>query len=107
MVDIGVLPGAIGSSANAINNLGDVVGFSGGNAFLYTGGTMLNLNDLVDLPTGTILTSGVAINDAGQILAGAYDQFGSHYVLLSPVPEPASAALILSGALVLVRRRPR
>jgi len=39
MVSLGTLPGATYSSANAMNNLGQVVGFSGTQSFLYTPGT--------------------------------------------------------------------
>ncbi len=68
---LGFLPGSQSSQANAINNLGQIVGTSG-NAFLYSGGQMVDLTSLVvDLPQnlGT-LSEATGINDSGQIIGG-------------------------------------
>jgi len=70
MVDLGTLPGGTTSQASGINNSGQVVGFSNitsgaYHAFLYSGGTMIDLNSSVsaDLPSGVYLTGAAGIND--------------------------------------------
>ena len=53
------------------------------------------------------LTQAKGINDSGQIIA---DSYGGHAFLLTPVPEPATSALLLAGlglVGVTVRRRRR
>lgn len=63
---------------------------------------MMNLNDLIDPSLGVTLSSGLGINDKGQIVAfggpGPYP--GGHVYLLdplnsvtTPVPEPSTWAL--------------
>ena len=81
MIDLGVLPGAGRQSyGEAINNLNQVVGGSEVNAetheqvaFIYTDGTMWNLNKLIhgrDPSRGYVwLTSAHGINDSGWIIA--------------------------------------
>src|SRR4051794_19962320 len=73
--DLGTLGGGY-SYPNDINNSGQVVGmsFTAANAairaFLYSGGTLLDLNNLVDTNSlGTQLTEAKGINDLGQIIA--------------------------------------
>ncbi|PWF43638.1 hypothetical protein C7C56_020900 [Massilia glaciei] len=71
MKDLGTLAGANFSSGSAVNSRGQVTGFSGisGNgfhAFLYTGGTMVDLGAF-----GGDISPGRAINEAGQV-AGQY-----------------------------------
>ncbi|MGA2061996.1 MAG: hypothetical protein ABSG67_16035 [Thermoguttaceae bacterium] len=88
-----------GTFANCINAKGDIVGYGpiNGNAFLYSNGTMSNLNDLVQ--TGITLDNAYGINDVGQIVASGYsDQYGDGAYILNPVPEPACIALECSGA---------
>jgi probable HAF family extracellular repeat protein len=63
MLDLGTLPGAINSVAYAINNLGQVAGYSG-HAFLYSNGVM---QDLGTLPGGTD-SFALALNDAGNVV---------------------------------------
>ena len=71
MTDLGTL-GGTHSFAAAINDAGQVVGNSDipGNgiphAFLYSGGTMTDLNDLV--PAGVTVIYATGINAAGQIV---------------------------------------
>ena len=76
--DLGVLPGQARSQALGINNRGQVVGQSSGSpegrrAFLWEGGELIDLNDLV-APSyeGTLLAAG-HINDAGLITGVALD----------------------------------
>ena len=92
-----------GTTANCINNSGDIVGSGliSGKAFIYSNGTFSNLNDLID-QTGTTLGSAYGINDPGQIVAGGYsDEYGYGAYLLTPVPEPVTLMLLCS-ALVCV-----
>jgi probable HAF family extracellular repeat protein len=62
-------------NARGINADGDVVGnsFTGSqiHAFIYTGGTMYDLNSLV-APTTAVLTQATGINDSGQISAQGF-----------------------------------
>ena len=113
--DLGTL-GGNDSFAFGVSATGQVVGRSQtvGNgalhAFLFDGGTMHDLNDLVDASgAGWTLVEARGINDLGQIVGTA--KFGSgpnRAVVLSPVPEPATYALLLAGLAVVTgaaRRR--
>jgi probable HAF family extracellular repeat protein len=95
--DLGTLPGGSGggSFGNGINDSGVVVGESGtGTApysagFVYSNGIMSNLNNLVPAGSGFTITTAIAINDSGQIVAEATDTSGNeHAVLLNPVAGP-------------------
>src|SRR5689334_17742521 len=63
VTELGTLSGGF-STANGINNLGQVVGQSDYHAFLYSGG---HLTDLGALPGGNYSWAN-AINDNGQIV---------------------------------------
>ena len=76
MNDLGTLGGSSSSYAYAINDAGQVVGQSG-NAFLYDGGTMRNLNDLVVAGPGGYLSQANGISDNGQVTGRGF--FGSTY----------------------------
>lgn len=100
-VTLGTLGGYY-STAGGVNRSGEVVGSSTltpadqswdqGAGFLYRGGVLLNLNDFSYLAsngqqpiTGWRIYEAVDINDAGQILASAFDPSGvKHAVLLTP-----------------------
>ena len=112
MLDLGTLGGA-SSFANAINNHGQVVGYSvapnngGGRAFLYSDGRMTDLNTSIPAGSGWFLENATGLNDGGQIAgygespSGQIDAF-----LLTPVPEPTCLSLLtLAGVATLVRRR--
>jgi probable HAF family extracellular repeat protein len=113
VTQLGVLrAGDTFSRAYCINELGQVVGDSSmayagdGRAFLYESGSMTDLNDLI-APSGWVLTSARSINDSGQIVGNGTLNGVSHAYLLTPIPEPATLALIgLAGiAFVLLRTR--
>lgn len=114
VTDLGTL-GGIYSSANGINNSGQVVGESylAGNrtahGFLYDNGTITDLNDLIDPLTGWTISNAVAINNSGQIAAYSCSTTGDcRALLLSPVPEPEVYIMMLAGlGLLGVRMRRR
>ncbi|MCC7408110.1 MAG: DUF3466 family protein [Phycisphaeraceae bacterium] len=98
MQDIGTL-GGTDSAACAINNLGQVVGYSYEDglprAFIWSPDSgILDLNDLV-VPEADYFHLAVAfdINDAGQIVGYGY------------IPEPATLLLLLLPACGLLNRR--
>ena len=75
MADLGTLDGSV-SVAHGINAAGQVVGYSYTpdtpstdimHAFLYSHGTMADLNSLINPASGWILYKADAINDSGQI----------------------------------------
>jgi probable HAF family extracellular repeat protein len=84
--DLGTLDGTDQSEALGINNRGEVVGYSytSGDtierAFLFRGGVMHDLNDLIPANSGVVLEEAAGINDAGQIVAIG----GGHTFLLTP-----------------------
>jgi probable HAF family extracellular repeat protein len=91
MLDLGTLPGGGNSEATGINNSSQVVGDSGGHAFLWQNGTMYNLADLLTVPAPFPLSYSMAINNAGQII-GVYDNAGTLTgFMLTPdnLPTPA------------------
>ncbi len=95
MVSLGALPGGQTSGANAINDAGQVVGWSStasgpSDAFVDSNGVMTDLNSLVPAGSGLTLVDGIAINNSGQIAADAVDAAGDeHAVLLTPVASPS------------------
>ena len=79
-------------------------GFS--HAFVYADGSLVDLNNVTDGLGIQVLMDAVGINDAGQIVANSCSDFGyCAPVLLTPVPEPAAAFLLLAGIPVLLWRR--
>jgi uncharacterized membrane protein len=84
-----------GSSANAINNHGDLVGSGSSGVFVYSNGVTTNLQTVIPTNSGFTLTNAVSINDSGEILGTATDAAGhEHGVLLNPAP---SMSLTLTG----------
>jgi probable HAF family extracellular repeat protein len=113
---LGTLGGANGV-AYALNNSNQVVGWSqlangAQHAYLYSNGTMQDLNLLIPLVAGITLTSAVGIDAAGDIVAYGIDPSGqSHEYLLtpaeSPVPEPSSLAVMSLAITALAIRQVR
>lgn len=108
MKDLGTLGGDF-SIALGLNEHGWVVGASAGSAFLHDGQQMFDLNTLVD--TGGRdwqLVSATAVNEHGQITGEGVLDGKAHAFVLTPVPEPSTAALVLAGLVAVgaaARRR--
>ena len=98
MTSLGWPDGWWGNHVTDINDAGQLVGYSflslsdlhSGHSHAYIAGPggvgMTNLNSYADLPDGRFLTSAEGINNLGQVIA-----------TISPIPEPASYALLLAG----------
>ena len=89
--DLGTL-GLDYTAAYGINDAGQVAGYSytagdAQHAFITgpDGAGMMDLNSLVDLPGGVILTSAAGINNSGQVIA------------TGTIPEPEIYALFVAG----------
>ena len=118
MSDLGTFAGGRNSFAYGVNNAGVVVGGSesaqGYRAFMYSGNTMFDLNQMLAPDTGWTLLNALSINDAGQIIGiGTFGLETRRAFLLTPdalsaVPEPATTWLLLAGlgALAGLSRRP-
>jgi probable HAF family extracellular repeat protein len=92
MTDLGVLSGFTTSKAYGINDSAVVVGelSNGSNsaAFVYSSGTMVNLNSLIDPDSGWSLLHASSINDYGQIVGTGSIGGAQHAFLLNPIPSP-------------------
>jgi probable HAF family extracellular repeat protein len=92
LADLGMLPGDASSSANAINNKGEIVGVSvaadgvTSRAFIYLNGQMYDLNTLLDTASpiaGSVkLEEAVGINSHGCIAANGTRDGQQHAYLL-------------------------
>jgi len=107
--------GGTWADASQINERGQVVGrsrLSNGQwrAFLWEediwgAGTMYDLNSLVSLDPGWVLTNARAINDHGWIVGKMTDPDGvEHAFLLTPVPEPGVLVVTIFSVLGLLLR---
>jgi probable HAF family extracellular repeat protein len=114
MQDIGSLPGATNTQVTGMNSSGHIVGYASplasdpsgmSHGFLYSRGTMVDLNDLVDpsdpLAPYAKIEQGVSINDAGVILAQGHDSRGNvpHSYLLTPSTMVSESTLVSLPAL--------
>jgi len=87
--DLGTLGGTF-SFARGINAFGQVVGVSttvdvAAHAFLYSGGVIYDLNNLIPAGSGLTLGDAFSINDAGQIAGVGFMSSGSRAFLLTPI----------------------
>lgn len=92
-----------------INDLGDIVGsFSDGRAAIrLADGTYIDLNASVGASDGWTFIEAVAINSAGQIAANATRNGITHAFMLTPVPEPSGALMLLAGLSIFGLRHRR
>jgi len=77
--------------------------------FLYSSGTMVDLNSLLPAGSGWVLKRPISINDAGEIIGtGTFNGTPSGFKL-TPIPEPAATIGIILMALIAepLRRRAR
>ncbi len=90
----------------AINDAGQILGGSNYDNFLYSDGAFINLNQLT-ASSGWDIRNAWAINDSGEIVGqGTNPEGQDEAFLLTVVPEPATASLLLiGGAGLLIRRR--
>jgi probable HAF family extracellular repeat protein len=85
MIDLGV-PGNL-NRAHDINDSGQIVGWSSSGAYIYEGGVVTELNELI-LPGSNIhVVSAFAINNAGQIVGYGRQGGSTRAVLLTPVED--------------------
>ncbi|MBN2579036.1 MAG: DUF3466 family protein [Pirellulales bacterium] len=107
MTGLGTLTGFSRSFARDINNGGKIVGdvatadFSTRRAVLYSGGTITDLNSLINPDLGWSLGRADAINDSGWIVGTGQHNGNTRAFLLIPIPEPSTFALLGIGALGL------
>jgi probable HAF family extracellular repeat protein len=87
--DLGILPDHIRSWAYAINDFGDILGYSEdaaerGGPFLYSGGVMHDLKSLLPPHSGWTLSAAFAMNDLGQIVGVGLFRGEERGFLLTP-----------------------
>ncbi len=89
--DLGTL-GGTNSQAFCINTAGSIVGTAdttnGPHAFMYSGGMMRDLNELIPTNSGWVLIDARGINDTNQIVGSGMTGGQIHAVLLTPVSAP-------------------
>jgi probable HAF family extracellular repeat protein len=106
---LGTFAPGVHSWAAAINNHDQVVG-NGHFSFLVSDGVTYNLNQLLPANSGLYVDTVYDIDDSAQITGTVCGPGkGCFAMLLSPVPEPASMAMLLAGLGLLygVRRTSR
>jgi probable HAF family extracellular repeat protein len=120
-VDLGTLVGDDRSSAQDINNLGQIVGYSYNSQIgntkpvLWDGDAAIDVNSLLNadlVSAGWVLQTAEDINNVGTIMGSAYNIYTgmSGTYTLAPVPEADTSAMLLMGAGVMglmARRRKR
>ena len=102
MQDLGTPPGGLESTADCINDSGQIAGYfetgSTNHAFLYSDGVMEDLNNLIPANSGWTLQGATGINNADQICGYGTNPGGqSDAFLLTPTPEPSTLALLATG----------
>ena len=94
------------SRAYDVNDLSQVVGWGSTGigsleAFLWQDGTLHALTDLMPFGHGYDLGWGQNINNASQVVALATVGTTTHWLVLNPVPEPSSFAVVVFGLISL------
>ena len=88
--NLGLLPGQGWSTAFAINDRAQVVGWSGFTAFIWTRASgMQDLNTLIPSNSGWSLSMATGINNRGQITGQGTINGQQHGFLLAPTDEPS------------------
>jgi probable HAF family extracellular repeat protein len=92
---LGALAPGQNSEALAVNNRGQVVGWSGfpgliPRAFVWQSGIMMDLNALIPANSGWILLRATSINDEGQIVGEGLQDGLRRVFLLTPALTPAA-----------------
>jgi probable HAF family extracellular repeat protein len=104
--DLGTISSGDSSVALGINDDGQVVGFSGQDAFLYENGHMENLNNLIAANSGWRLEYANAINDSGDIVGRMFNSSGQQEAFLlvpQSVPDTSSTSLLMAiGTMTLI-----
>jgi probable HAF family extracellular repeat protein len=89
VANLGVLPEQGWSTAFAINDREEVIGWSGFRAFIWSRSQGIqDLNDLIPRNSGWFLSLPTAINNRGQITGQGTINGQSHAFLLTPVSQP-------------------
>ena len=105
MQDLGLFAENWGK-ATAISKDGTVVGFDGWDkryAILCSGGTIADLNSMVDPALSWHLINANGINDSGQIVGSGKNKTGQfHAFLLTPIPKRSSLLLWSLGIAVFL-----
>lgn len=104
MIDLGAL-NRDSSFATGVNNNNEIVGYSGGSAFLVRNGVMADLNRLIAADAGWRLLEANAINDNGQIvgtgiLNGEQRAFRLDPISQSELDQALSSEALLAPALI-------
>lgn len=117
VVDLGHLAGFAETEANAINDMGVIVGmayptdpFDVAHAWVRFDGTIRDLNDLVDLGDDwQVLVNATGINANGDIVGTGITKDGTlaGFVVTGIVPAPGALSLSAAGLLMAARRRRR
>ncbi len=115
VINLGNLKGFAETEANAINDSGVIVGLAYpvdfndyAHAWVYFGGQMHDLNDLVDLGNQwQVLLNATGINAQGDIVGTGITADGvlAGFVVSGIVPAPGAAMTMSLGVLALARRR--